>query len=94
MGGSALSARKPGSGGASLSTAAAARSELVSGNPLRTHLRSCKRGGQPCRDKLDPGPGVHLSVPPLAQPPLAERRLQKVGSTVTGNFMFCAWGFR
>ena len=54
----------------------------------------CPYASQPCRDKLDPGPGVHLSVPPLAQPPLAERRLQKVGSTVTGNFMFCAWGFR
>lgn len=40
--------------------------ELVSGNPLQTCLRSCKRGGQRCRDKLDPGPGVHLSVPPPA----------------------------
>ena len=67
--------------------------ELVSGNSLRMCLRSYKRGGQRCRDKLDPGPGVHLSVPPPAQPLLAERRLQKAGSTGIGNLMFCGPAF-
>lgn len=88
------SAKAGGSGGACFSTGAAAPSELVSGNPLPMCLMSCKQGRQRCRDKLDPGPAVHLSVPPPAQPPLAERRLRKVGSIVVGNCMFCAWGFR